>query len=666
MSQAEEIQPNIMTGQDTAHDTAPVIVVGGGPVGMRVAHDLVQRGLSVTVLNAESVQPYNRVRLTPLLGGDVQFGEIALPPLDQSHPGVACFNSRRVMEVDRDAKTVTTADGTVWPYSRLVLATGSSAFVPGIPGTDLTGVYTFRTADDASALLARSFSARRVVVIGGGLLGLEAARGMRRRQCAVTVIEHEARLMPRQLDKPASALLTEKISELGVDVRTGVAVREITGGHKVDGLRLADGTDVPCDTVIICTGVRANVALAQQARLAFNRGIIVNDRMQTSDPDIFAVGECVEHDGRLYGLVGPGYAQADVAAAAIAGEPAGFTGAIPATKLKVIGAEVFSVGEIEQLESRTGTRSHVWQGDGMYRRIVLERGRLAGAIAIGGWSQASRVQDAAQQGATVHPWMLYRFRLTGLLWPEEEDAPGDLPDTAIICNCTGVNCGQIRKSIAGGCGDVPAIGMDTGAGTVCGTCRPLIDEVIDANAPPKPMPLWKPVLAASALAALLALIPIVLGYIPLPDSYDADSLRMWLWRDNIVKQYSGFILLGITLTAMLIGLRKRFRFMDRLGNYDLWRLLHIGVGLLALFGFVAHTGFRLGDNLNLALGGAFVATLVFGSIAGLTTGGDHELRARNIGTTRRPPRRFPTWLHIVAVWPLPVLLLIHVLASYAF
>ncbi|WP_035249749.1 FAD-dependent oxidoreductase [Actibacterium atlanticum] len=645
---------------------APVLVIGGGPVGMRAAQSLQRAGQSVTVLSAEALPPYNRVRLTPLLGGDVQFGEITLPDAPENSDSFHLELGQRVRRIEREDKRVIAADGSVWTYDTLIIATGSSAFVPGIPGKDLPGVYTFRSAEDASALLARSFSARRVAVIGGGLLGLEAARGMRQRGCDVTVIEHENRLMPRQLDAQGGARLKDKIEEIGVQVVTGQAVKEISGPYRVTGLSLSNGETIDCDTVIICTGVRANLKLAQESKLAFNRGIIVDDQMRTSDPDIFAVGECAEHQSQLYGLVGPGYAQADVAVATLTGQESRFTPQLPATKLKVIGAEVFSVGEVEQLEVKPGVKSYSWSEDGTYRRVFIDRGTLAGAIAVGGWSQASRIQDAVEQGLSIYPWNLFRFRRTGVFWPEEDLAPDGMPDTATLCNCTGVTCGQVRGALAGGCTSVDAVSLETGAGGVCGTCRPLIEELVDAGAKPQPLPLWKPVLAFSALAFLGAIYPLLLGYVPLPESYDADSLRTWLWRDNIVKQWSGFILLGMTLAAFVLGLRKRIRFMDRLGGFAGWRLVHNVIGLAALAGFFAHTGFNLGSGWNLALGLTFVGSILIGAVAGLATGGDHELRARRIGSSRKPPRKLPTWVHILTLWPLPALLLFHVLASYAF
>ncbi len=649
-----------------AEPASRTLVVGGGPVGMRVAQLLARDGVRVTVLSEENYEPYNRVRLTPLLGGDVQFGDITLHTTTAADVVPDVRIGYRAVKVDRENRHVITADGTKWDYETLVLATGSRAFIPAIPGADLTGVYAFRTADDTSALLARSFSARRVAIIGGGLLGLEAARGLARRNCQVTVIEHENRLMPRQLDKMAAERLATKIVALGVSVLTGTRVAEIVGDHSVDKIILGDGAELEMDTVVICTGVRSNVALAQKAGLGFDRGILVNAQMQTRDPHVYAVGECAQFGTQVVGLVGPGYAQADVAAASILGEPLSYVPQLPATKLKVLGADVFSVGPVEQLEVKPNVKSHVWQSNDAYRRIFIERGKLVGAIAVGPWDQASKVQEAAQNGGTVYPWMLFQFRRGGSLWGDVETDVADLPPAATICNCTGVSCGQIRAAIAAGADDGSKISEATGAGTVCGTCKPLLEEMVDAGAPPKPIAFSKPLLGLSGLAVLLALIPVLFGYVPMPNSYDAESLRTWAWRDNIVKQWSGYILLGIISAAMVIGLRKRIRFFDRFGGYDGWRLVHIGIGVAAIAGFFAHTGFRLGANWNFLLGLAFLLTLFMGAFAGLATGGDHSLRAQGIGTARKPARRVPTWLHILAIWPLPVLILFHVLTIYAY
>jgi nitrite reductase (NADH) large subunit len=663
-----------MTAQPALNDVLPqpdpdrlrVVVIGGGPVGARAATLLAGRGASVTLLSTEAFEPYNRVKLTPLLAGSVQFGEIVTPGLGVPGMDLQIHTGMRATSIDRDQRLVTTADGQVWPYDKLVIATGSRAFVPGIPGRDLPGVYTFRSAEDASALLARSISARRVVVIGGGLLGLEAARGMQHRQADVTVVEHENRLMPRQLDAEAAALLEERIADLGVSLRTGVAVREIEGRDRVQAVHLATGEILPCDTVIVCTGVRANTDLARGAGLAFNHGIMVDDTLRTADPDIHAIGECAEHGGIVYGLVGPGYEQADIAVANIMGEGGRYSGSTPTTKLKVIGADVFSVGPIEQFEVAKNIQSHVWRGETGYRRIFLRGGRLVGAVAVGEWDQASRVQSAVQGEARVFPWMVARFLKTGTIWVEGDEDITQLPAAATVCNCTGVTCGRLRDAMADGADSPEALSAATGAGTVCGSCRPLLDELVSAGGPPKPVRWYRAVLALSSSAAVIALVLAVAPPIPFPQRFDVDSLREWLWRDNIVRQWTGFILLGLTLAAMAIGLRKRLRITDRLGAYDGWRLVHLGVGGLAALALIVHTGLRPGDNLNLMLFVSFAATLIFGAAAGLATGGDHELRARRIGTARKPARRWPAWVHVAVIWPLPLLILAHVLTSYAF
>lgn len=643
------------------------LVIGGGPVGLRVARQLVAAGRDAIVFNAESDQPYNRVKLTPLLAGDVQFGDILLPETFAGSGKVSVLHGMRVMRIDSAAHTVTTADGGIWGYDKLVLATGSSAHVPGIPGRHKSGVFTFRDSSDVASLLARSFSARHVVVVGGGLLGLEAARGMQRRGAHVTIVEHENRLMPRQLDATAAEHLRIRIAALGVDVLCGVAVAEIAGGDRVEQILLRGRDPLEADTVILCTGVRANVWLARDAGLAVSRGVMIGDTTKTSDPDIHAVGECAEHRDTVYGLVGPGLEQADVAAATIIGETRSYSGTAPATKLKVLGADVFSAGTVETLENERNTRSHVWEGaDGGYRRIFVTRGRLSGAMSVGVWDEVGRVQQAVAEGAMVYPWMVFRYRQTGRLWPEADHDTATLPRDAIICNCTGISCGLLRDCIGRGAGSVAALRDETGASSVCGTCAPQLEELIDAGGPAKPVAMFRTLLALSALAVLLALANMMLPRVPAPDTWSVKSMVEWLWFDTVTKQWTGYGLLALTCAAMVLGLRKRVRWLDRLGGYDGWRVAHLGIGIAALVGLFAHTGFRPGDNLNFWLFFSFSATVILGAIAGLATGGDHELRDRGLSTARKPARRGPLWGHILLVWPLPVLLMLHVLTVYAY
>lgn len=673
---------------------APVLVIGGGPCGMRVAQNIARAGRDVVVLNAEKWEPYNRVKLTPLLAGDVQLGDVT-SPLGAKGPGdLSIVNGARATRLDLARRVVHAADGGVWPYSALVLAMGSRAFVPNIPGKDRPGVYTFRDASDVEALIARSFRARDVVVVGGGLLGLEAARGMHRRGARVTVVEHENRLMPRQLDEEAAALLGERIAALGVRVETSARVAEIAGEAGDEGedkledggrgpvasIVLADGRRIAADTVIICTGVRANVDLAREAGMTVGRGVIVNDRMRSSAIDVFAVGECAEHRGLVYGLVGPGLEQADVAARVIAGRAgaealggpeatADYAGSTPATKLKVIGAEVFSIGDVENLEQRPNVVSRIWRDKekGLYRRIFVERGRLAGAIAVGAWPDASRVQAAALENARVYPWMLWRFAKQGALWSEPVGGAAALPPQAIVCNCTGVTAGRIQNALTLGAGSLEEVKSATGASTVCGTCGPKIEEILaGGGAAPKPVRLSKPLLWFSGIAALLALVTLLAPRIPLPDTYQGAPIMEALWFDNIVKQWSGYLLAGLSVAAAAIGLRKRISLLRRLGGYDWWRVTHLVLGVVCVLALFAHTGFRFGSGLNFWLMLSFSVTLLAGAVSGLFTGGEHVLRARGLASAERTPRTPSLWIHVLAAWPLPALVLLHVLSVYVY
>jgi nitrite reductase (NADH) large subunit len=638
------------------------VVIGGGPSGIRVCQELARRGLDAVVFNAERWLPYNRVKLTPLLCGDVQLGQVS-QPLTFPGPGqVTLYSDHSIVDVDRVAKTVMGRFGRVWRYTKLVFCTGSRAQVPPIPGRELAGVFTFRNFDDVEKLVARSLSSRRTVVIGGGLLGLEAARGMAARRTETWVVEHERHLMARQLDDRAGTLLARDISALGITVRTGKSVARITGNERVEAVTLSDGERVACDTVIVCTGIRANIELARDIGLAVGRGIKVSASLQTSDPDIYAVGECAEFEDHVYGLVGPGFEQALTAARHIAGEPASYAGSVPATKLKVVGTEVFSMGDVEQLDQRSDVEGAGFEGDGgkIYRKLVVQRGRLVGAIAIGDWPQINRLQEGIRARVRLWPWQRVRFALTGNVWAKRKPASvREWPRAATVCNCTGVTRGQIGDAIALGCSSIADIKRDTGASTVCGSCGPLIGELLGAAPERKPVQAFKPIVAASAAAALLALLTLLLPVWPTARHIDARSLVDLFWLDGSWKQASGYTLLALSIVAGLLSLRKR---AVRLGQFATWRAVHVMVGAGTLLVLFLHTGFRLGSNLNMWLMISFLGVAFAGSAAGLATALEHRLFATSGEAART--RELSFWLHLLALWPLPLLLAAHVLTVY--
>ncbi len=658
------LHPGERSAENDERKHAPVVVIGGGPVGVRTAQELSRLGRDCIVLNAERWLPYNRVKLSTLLAGDTQIGQV-MQPLGFPGPGrVLLYSDQSVIDVDRPHHTVTVKSGRIFSYSKLVFCTGSRAHVPPIPGRDLAGVFTFRNADDVEKLIARALRSRRTVVIGGGLLGLEAARGMANRGIETLVVEHSAYLMPRQLDRSAGELLTECIERLGIEVRAGASVASIDGDDRVAGITLQDGTRLACDTVIVCTGVRGNIELAREIDLPVGQGIKVDARMCTSDPDIYAAGECSEFEGNVYGLIGPGFEQAVIAAHNIAGKPQTYAGSIPATKLKVVGIDVFSMGDVDQIEQRNDVRQIGFEDaeNGVYRSVVVKRSKIVGAMAIGDWAEINRVQEAIRSGKALYPWDLYRFRRSGQLWREEAEANVRAwPRATTVCNCTGVTRGQIGDAIASGASTFDDVKRDTGASTVCGSCRVHIEELLGAPAERKPVAGRSWLLIFAAAAAVVALLTLLRPRIPLAQSISAAGLRETLWLDGFWKQVSGYTLLALAVPAAVLSLRKRVRPLA-FGKYDIWRIAHTAIGMAAVIALITHSGFRLGSNLNLYLMATFLLVMLSGSAIAVITANEHRLLDEPKSAGKLKSAAF--WLHLLAFWPLPLFIAVHVLSVY--
>lgn len=659
-----DVESNASAAPGRADSSAPVVIIGGGPVGIRTAQELSRLGAEVVVLNAERWLPYNRVKLSTLLAGDAQIGQV-MQPLGFPAPGrVLLYSDQSVIDVDRHAHTVVVSSGRSFQYSKLVFCTGSRAHVPPIPGHERTGVFTFRNADDVEKLIARALRSRRTVVIGGGLLGLEAARGMANRGIETWVVEHSPHLMPRQLDEPAGRLLASSIEKMGVKIRTDASVASIDGEDRVTGITLRDGNRIDCDTVIICTGIKANIELARDVGLPVGRGIKVDAHMRTADPEIYAAGECAEFNEQVYGLIGPGFEQALVVANGIAGKPREYGGSVASTKLKVIGVDVFSMGDVEQISQRNDVRFVSFEdaNAGIYRCLVLRRSRLVGAMAIGDWPEINRIQNAIGAGKALLPWDLYRFRHGGRIWRAQ--TPGSVkewPRTATVCNCTGVTRGQIGDAVSLGAATFDDVKRDTGASTVCGSCRVHIEELLGAAPASKPVAGRKPLLIAAVLAAVIAAAVAMLPRMPLSASISDVGLPELLWLDGFWKQVSGYTLLAFAVLAAVLSLRKRVRPL-RIGNYDIWRIVHAVVGAAAVFALIAHSGLRLGSNLNLWLMSSFLLLLLSGAATAYIIANEHQMRDGPVSVAQIKSATF--WLHLIGFWPLPLLLAVHVLSVY--
>lgn len=364
----------------------PLVIVGNGMAAARLVDELVKTSLgryAIAVIGDEPRLAYNRVLLSSVLAGETGSHEIELKPAHWWRDrGVTLKYGCRATEVDVGRSELKIAGEESIAFSRLVLATGSTPLRLNVPGAELAGVHTFRDSRDVDLLLSLAARRRPVVVVGGGLLGLEAAYGLAKAGTPVTLLHLMDRLMERQLDAPAAELLKILVERKGIEVLLNANTAKIHGQSQVEGVELADGRRIEADAVVFAAGIRPNTALAKEAGIAVNRGVVVDDHLQTSVPNVFALGECAEHRGICYGLVEPAYEQAGVLARHLAGREAAYSGSVVATNLKVSGVSVFSAGDFMGGEgSESLVLSDVRRGT--YKKLVIADGRLTGAVLIG-------------------------------------------------------------------------------------------------------------------------------------------------------------------------------------------------------------------------------------------------------------------------------------------
>ncbi|GAA4942166.1 assimilatory nitrate reductase electron transfer subunit [Nonomuraea thailandensis] len=451
-----------------------LVVVGNGMAGSRLVSEVRTRDphMKITVFGAETRHPYNRVLLSNVLAGSSRPEQVRLldPAWYDSHHVEAAFGDA-VAHIDRDTRHVVTEGGRREPYDLLVLATGSDAIVPPIPGVERA--IPFRTLDDCERILASARSAGRAVVIGGGLLGIEAARGLAGRGLPVTLLHLAGHLMERQLDVEAGEVLGETLHGLGVDIRTGVSA----SGVEEHGVRLDDGELVEGDLVVLACGVRPVTGLAAEAGLEVRRGVVVDDELRTDDPSVFAIGECAEHDGTVYGLVAPAWEQASVAADVITGGKALYRGSRLVTRLKAKSVELAAMGETQLGEEHAEVVRFSHRARGTYRKLVIRDGRLVGAILLGESDAVGTLTQLFDRGGPV-PGDRAGLLFPGLASAPVADSPTLMPDAAKVCQCNNVTKGQIRACWEAGARDVAAVASATRATTGCGTCRDAVEGIV--------------------------------------------------------------------------------------------------------------------------------------------------------------------------------------------
>ncbi|MEV6488591.1 nitrite reductase large subunit NirB [Actinoplanes sp. NPDC051633] len=466
-----------------------LVVIGNGMAGARTVEEILSRGgdFTITMFGDEPYGNYNRIMLSNLLAGVEDESGIFLNDLGwYADNGITLHHGRRIVRIDKHAKQVYADDGTATGYDKLIIATGSRAHIPPIPGIHRPkrgyhqGVFAFRTLDDTRGMIRYARDHERAVVIGGGLLGLEAARGLQSHLSRVTLVHSAGHLMNTQLDAQGGAILKGSIEKLGIEVITGARTTEILGRDRVTGVRLGDGRTIGCDVVVVAAGIRANSDVAEVSGLAVERGIVVDDQMRAlGEPDIYAVGECVQHRGETYGLVAPLWDQAKVLADHLTGRDpqAAYHGSRVATKLKVAGVDVAAMGLKEPERDDDETLVFAEPRRGVYKSVIIRDGRLVGATLVGDVRKVAFLMQAFDRGlALPEDRAELMFDIGG---PPAEVSAAELADDAQVCNCNGVTKGTIAACVQGGCKTVNGVMDRTKAGKGCGTCKGLVQQIVE-------------------------------------------------------------------------------------------------------------------------------------------------------------------------------------------
>ena len=468
-----------------------LVMVGNGMAGCRTLEELLKLEpdlYEITVFGAEPHPNYNRILLSPVLAGEMTLPDIVLNDHDWYRDnGITLHTGKAVTKIDRKAQRVFAADGTVADYDRLLLATGSSPFILPVPGKDLPGVVAYRDIADTEAMIAAAKAHTHAVVIGAGLLGLEAANGLRLRGMDVTVVHLAEWIMERQLDQAAADLLRQSLEAKGLKFLLGKQTAELVAGEsgRVAAIRFKDGEAIPADLVVMAVGIRPNTALAESAGIHTVRGIVVNDTLQTYDPKIYAVGECAAHRGTAYGLVAPLFEQAKVCANHLAQFGIGrYSGSVTSTKLKVTGIDVFSAGNFTGDE----TTEEIVLSDpagGVYKKLVIAGETLVGAVLYGDTADGAwyfqLLRDAQNIGA-IRDHLMFGAAHAGSIGDTGhagQSQAATMADSAEVCGCNGVCKGTIVKAIKEkGLFTIDEVRKHTKASSSCGSCTGLVEQIL--------------------------------------------------------------------------------------------------------------------------------------------------------------------------------------------
>lgn len=460
-----------------------LVLIGNGMAGVNCIEQILKLApnrYDITIFGSEPHPNYNRIMLSSVLAGDADINDIVINSWDwYRENNIIIHAGHTVSKIDTKRKIVSTESGIQVPYDDVIIATGSLPFMLPLPGADKKGVIAFRDIKDCETMFETAKKYKKAVVIGGGLLGLEAARGLLNLNMEVSVVHSNKILMNRQLDETGGIMLQKELQQQGMKFLLGKNTEKILGKERVTGLRFTDGSEESADLVVMAVGIKPNAAMAKKSGIEINRGILVNDFMETNIPNVYSVGECVEHRGISYGLVAPLYEQGAVLAKKLAGlETEGYHGSVVSTKLKVSGVDVFSAGQyLDDVDTRAVRVQDEFGG--VYKKVVIRGGKVVGSVLFGDISDGARLFAMIRSGEDVTGKEKEILLGSGGSAPSNADLIASMSDDEIVCGCNGVSKGAVVTAInEKGCTSVNDIKACTKASASCGGCKPLIADVL--------------------------------------------------------------------------------------------------------------------------------------------------------------------------------------------
>lgn len=636
-----------------------IIIIGAGPSGVRTANELLNKSdaVNIKIFNAEASKPYNRAQLSYFLAGELDRSELD-NSLPKTPPRLIEFDNCRIQSLHVEEKLVVDQHGNQHAFDKLILATGSYVNAPHIAGDDKSGVYFFRSMEDAEELLRRRSLNQDAYVVGSGPLGIETALAMKT-QVNKVYLQVRKNLFAPELDDDARGVLADFIRSNGVTIIEGALAEQIRGGDSVTGVRLDNGKEIAVGSVVMCTGISASTKITENTALEVKNGILVDDFMRTNCDGIYAIGGCAEHSGVIHGLLSACYEQAETCVAHILSKPFPYSGKPGELQFTFRNFSSHILGNIDHESVEPIVYKNTLRN--VYRKLYIVNRRIVGAVIIGDWSELGRVAGIIASKEKLPFNTRSRFLKVGNLWSEGEISILDQPESYIVCLCKGVTRGEISSCMEKGNRSLAGLGEELEAGVTCGSCQPLLMAMLNEPVDNLIMRHYKAIYWASLVSIALILITFFAPKLPFDRSVQFAFQFEKIWYGSLYKQTTGYVLLGLVLLSAAISGRKRLKKIAY-GNLDDWRFLHTVVGLVALVALIVHTGFRLGENLNLALMVVFLLVTLTGSIVGFFMSRNHHWT--DIKLTQH--RAWWSRVHYGLLWLLPALLTFHILSSYYF